>query len=379
MEQQQNAQQLAPLGFNKQRDRQYNTYFHIFDYSLCQKSNVHREGWEGPIVTHHPRTGEPKETWVERYDSIVAYIINCDKFNRSFDNGGNSMGFELTLLAGEQKALLTLEWIKPATKRFLKVARNIDFSKPVRISVFMSKSSTTPGKVGTGISFKQDVTGTIADPEQWPKVEEYWGRDRTTSDPQAIAQGYCPDAVQDGFTGKWDYSAQESFLGRDFQQYVMPVIKEVARQYGIVDQQEAQQQQVQTQQAPQQPPVDNRAMMNAARQNFNQQAQQPQQQQAPPQQFAPPPVNHAINALPNMGQQAGQVVQQGQFTPPAQTPDLRSMDKDWVAAQQAKQPPSMPAFVQQGQPQQFNPPPPDGFNFNDVAPQKPPTDDDVPF
>lgn len=219
-QQQQQAQAQQPEacveGFNAKSERTSGIYLSVFDGSICQKSKTPVDGWEGPIKTQNPQTKEDVLTYCYRYDSVVARIIDVQKYQKTFDSGGKSSGFNITLLAGDKKATLQLTWIEPTLKRFLKVARNIDFTKPVRISVFpITKPS---GKKSSAVSFKQ---GDGPDPQQWEKVEEFYNAQSED----------MPQPTQDDMDGSWDYKPQERFLGVRFAEDVLPKIKEIAAQY----------------------------------------------------------------------------------------------------------------------------------------------------
>ena len=201
-------------------------YFRVFDGSICQTSKEAREGWEGPIETTNPQDKTPVYTYIDRYDQVVARIVDVNKYQKTFDNGGKVSGFELTLLAGPRRAIFRLKWIEPVLKRFLKVAENIDFNKPVRISVF---STIKNGKKGTAVSFQQG-DGPV---DQWNKVNEFWGRDNAE----------LPQGVHDDMDDSWDYKEQNKFLGQKFAETVLPRIKAIAASHGI------------QQQAPQEAPV----------------------------------------------------------------------------------------------------------------------------
>lgn len=226
------------LGFFKKSANAGIPYFHIFDHSICQKSKTAAEGWEGPIETEHPQTKAKVHTWIMRYDSIAAYIADAEWFTKEFtkeQGGGRTAGIDLTLQAGKMRARLTLKWgangPDQVLKRFLKIAPNADWDKPLLISAFENRE----GK--QAVSFRQ---GDDPDPQKWTKVDEYWrrplGPDKKPdfSFPATGADGsIMPEPEQDEFTQKWDYSAQNKFLMRHFMTVTLPKLKAIAEAKGF--------------------------------------------------------------------------------------------------------------------------------------------------
>lgn len=226
------------LGFFKKSQNAGIPYLHIFDYSICQKSKVELPGWEGPIETAHPQTGATVHTWVMRYDSIAAYIIDTNRFKKEFtkeQGGGRASGMDVTLLAGTMRAVLKLKMQSngpdPMFKKFLQVAPNLDFEKPVLFSAFRGREGNL------AVSIRQ---GDDPDPQKWIRVEPYWTReldangkpDLTT--PMKGADGsIVPEPVHDEFADRWDYTAQNSFLLKYYFEKIEPKVKAIAERHNI--------------------------------------------------------------------------------------------------------------------------------------------------
>lgn len=226
------------LGFFKKSQNAGIPYFHIFDNSICQKSKVEVDGWEGPIPTQHPTTKKTVHTWVMRYDSIAAFIIDANRFKKEFtveQGGGKTSGLDILLLAGTMRAMLTLKWGQngpdPVLKRFLKVIPNVDLSKPLLISAFKNRE----GK--QAVSYRQ---GDDPDPQKWTKVDEYWRRSLDTdgkvdlNSPNKGADGsVLPEPEHDEFNDTWDYRHQNNFLMKYFMDNVEPRIKVIAAEHKV--------------------------------------------------------------------------------------------------------------------------------------------------
>lgn len=230
--------QDSNLGFFKRSAGSGIPYLRIFDGSICQTTKTETDGWEGPIETQHPITKAKVHTWVIRYDSLAAYIIDVERFKKEFSaeqGGGKTSGIELLLQAGGRNGKLTLNWGKngpdPVLKRFLKVAPNIDFNKPFLISAWKNNTNKQ------AVSFRQ---GTSPDPKQWEKVEEYWkrptGPDGKPLDGTAAAGAdgsILPPPIQDSFDESWDYSGQNRFLMMYFMEKIEPKIKAIAATHKV--------------------------------------------------------------------------------------------------------------------------------------------------
>lgn len=203
-------------GFNLKRGPSGMIYFNVFDGTLCQKTKEARDGWEGPIKTINPQDKSDVFTYVMRYDSLVGRIIDVNKYKKEFDNGGKTSGFNITIMAGSKRGILQLTWIEHTLKRFLKVAPNIDFEKPIRISVWPTK--TAKGKTKAAVSFKQ---GDDPDPENWVSIPEFYNKENED----------MPKAIYDEDNDEWDDKAQNRFLGERFAADTLPKIKEIAARY----------------------------------------------------------------------------------------------------------------------------------------------------
>lgn len=270
-------------GFNAKSERSQGIYLNVFDGTICQKSKSEIEGWEGPIKTQNPQTKEDVFTFVFRYGSIVARIIDVNKFQKTFDSGGKTSGFNITLLAGGKVATLQLRWLEDTLKRFLKVAPNLDFNKSVRIACFpIIKPS---GKRAVAVSFKQ---GDGPVPKDWPKVEEFYN----------TANEEMPHATQDEMDGTWDFKPQERFLGVKFSENTLPQIKQIAAQYPQFTTEAAQQTQPQATGHPQTERVSPTEFQKAKQDFAQSQPQIPAQASRAALQKPVPPKNPGQGVLP---------------------------------------------------------------------------------
>jgi hypothetical protein len=221
-------------GFYEGSGRSGQKYFQVFDFSICQRSKTEIEDWEGPITKQNPRTGEDVDSWVRRYDRLVARIIGFERKTIEFEKGGKATNWNFTLVAGSQKATLQLtgsaKQMEPVLKRLLKVAPNIDFERPLLISAWPSSKG---GEKKQAVSFRQ---GEGKDVDKWDKVPEYWQRELDDDDkPTGPSTGrdgtVLPQPVHDTEEDEWDYRDQNKFLINYFRDNIKPKIDEIAERY----------------------------------------------------------------------------------------------------------------------------------------------------
>jgi hypothetical protein len=239
-------------GFEKKTDKPRGTYFSLFKWRLALRSKTLVEGWEGPFETRNPQTDEIVNSYAEFYDRLVVRIINItrDKKDFSATGGGKVINWNLRVMAGSKKATIQFTQRDSALKRFLKVARNINFDKPIMISAWEGKRE---GKSHQAISFYQPsdelIAGATTDEgkaklknlDNWTKIEEYWKRpvDPTTHKPiedsDAVgADGTkLPRGVQDEDSDDWDYRDQDKFLIQQFREHIAPKMEVIAEKYGV--------------------------------------------------------------------------------------------------------------------------------------------------
>jgi hypothetical protein len=212
-------------------------YFRIFDKSICMTSKEPREGFEEkPIETRNPSSGAITKTYVKRFDRLVARIVGFRRDKKEFKGGGKGVQYSVYLMAGDKKASLQFMGTDPTFKRFLKVAPNIDFTRPILISAFPSKK-TKGGEVKwvTAISFRQGEGKNV---DQWTKVDEFWKRpvddegNPLLNKPAKGPDGSkLPPMVHDEDEDTWDSKQQDKFLREYFKEHVLPKIEAIEQKY----------------------------------------------------------------------------------------------------------------------------------------------------
>jgi len=122
-------------------------------FSLCQVSKTPRDGFEA-ITVQNPQTEDEVTKYVKRYDKVIGYITKIewrdteDKYDQQF------LSWNIHLDDGEgMKVVLSLDFDSAPSSRFMNLAENIDFTKPVEFSAWRDNSGKAPK---TAFAVKQD-------------------------------------------------------------------------------------------------------------------------------------------------------------------------------------------------------------------------------
>ena len=117
-------------------------YFRIFDRSICKKSSKPVEGWE-ETTTRNPSTGEDVFSWVKKYSFLIVRIVDLEIETVEFDGGGRVTNWNFTLAALDAEgkiahtATMQVGSKDMVLTRILKMGPNLDFSRPIYISVLV--------------------------------------------------------------------------------------------------------------------------------------------------------------------------------------------------------------------------------------------------
>lgn len=166
--------------------------------SIVQESKNQREGFS-PIEVVNVRSGATTVKYIKRYKKVIARIKKIDWYDREYEDT-RFMGWKLLLDDGDGTTCnLDLPFESRVGTRFMKLAENIDYSKPVEFSAWKDSDDKT------AFSVKQNEVNV---PQKY-----------TEKDP-----GDCPPPVQ-GFNKKWNFDAQKQFLHERMVQVVLPMVQ----------------------------------------------------------------------------------------------------------------------------------------------------------
>lgn len=169
-------------------------YLAIKHHGIVQESKHPREGFE-PIDIPL-RSGGFITKYVKFYDGVEAMVKKIEWYDREYD-GRPYKGWKLHLDANGTACVLDLDFNSRSAGRFMKLAENLDFSKPIEFSAWRdTDKDTTAFNVKQG-GQKVDQKYTMEEPGEMPPPKERLG-------------------------GKLDFGDQEDFLYGRMMRVVIP-------------------------------------------------------------------------------------------------------------------------------------------------------------
>ncbi len=178
--------------------RQSATWLQIVDGSICQKTNHEVEGWEEK-KTVNPKTGKEVISWIKKYEAIEdAYITGIRWYETPVEDT-TLLGWNVTFNADGQTLVLKLPLNQNPTKRFMKLADNIDFSQPVTVKAWKSHNKE---KNRDEVAFNVLQNGNT--------IPQKWNREN------------LPEAKQNAITKKWNFEDQDTFLVENMNNNIIP-------------------------------------------------------------------------------------------------------------------------------------------------------------
>lgn len=180
-------------------------------HSICEVSRKERNGFE-MIKVPDISTGEEITKYVKRYDTIEAMVTNIEwrDTKQQYDTRFQSWRIHLRNADGD-RAVLEIPFKTNACDRLMKLAENIDFSKPVEFRAWCDssgKKDKTAFYVGQRENDADEKSVTV--PQKYTRAN----------------MGNCPEAVQ-GIDG-WSYSAQLQYLHGQMMNVVIPRVQAAA-------------------------------------------------------------------------------------------------------------------------------------------------------
>jgi hypothetical protein len=129
----------------------------------------------------------------------------ADKYNKRY------FGFKLHLVEGIETYVIDMPYQSQILRRFLRLARSIDWSLPLSITIFKGRKKEGSGAEDTGVWFQQ----------RGETVKPYYSREQ----PHGM-----PEATQDPETHDWDFKPQQRWLVARLQSETIPDIATAAAQ-----------------------------------------------------------------------------------------------------------------------------------------------------
>lgn len=189
-------------GLQEQTDNR-TTFLVIKHSSIVQESKQPRDGFEAIEVTN-PRTDEKITKYIKRYNGVEALVCKIEWYEREHE-GTRYMGWKLHLDAAGVPCVLDLPFSSRAASRFMKLAENIDYGRPVEFRAWHDqKTDSTAFYVGQ-------------DGKSVPQLY-------TMENP-----GECPAPTKNRL-GKWNFDKQNEYLYDRMTQVVIPAVEQAGNE-----------------------------------------------------------------------------------------------------------------------------------------------------
>lgn len=160
------------------------------------------------IEVTNPKTGAVITKYGFRYDSVSGHVVKILKYDTERKYSTRYFGFKMHIVEGGETYVLDMPYNSQILRRFLRVARNIDWALPLSITVFKGKKEN--GLEELGVWFQQKAA----------TVKPYYTREQ----PHGM-----PEATHDPVEDAWDFKAQHRWLVARLIEETIPDIDAAAK------------------------------------------------------------------------------------------------------------------------------------------------------
>lgn len=169
-------------------------------YCICEISRKPREGFEA-IKVPDISSGEEITKYIKRYD-LEGIVTKIEWRDTKQEYEVRYQSWRIHVDANGTPVILEIKWKSAPSDRFMKVAENINFAKPVEFRAWQGRNQKT-GKPQAAFAIFQDGNNVPAKYKQGD-------------------MGECPEAVED--LDGWDFRAQLKFLHSQMLHVVIPKV-----------------------------------------------------------------------------------------------------------------------------------------------------------
>lgn len=159
------------------------------------------------ITVNNPSTGKPVTKYGYRFDTVTGRAVDLVKYDTEKKYEKRYFGFKIHLLDGADRYVLDMPYQSQILRRFLRVARSINWNLPLSITIFKGKG--TGDKKETGVWFRQ----------AGDTIKPYYSKEQPHG---------CPNAIFDKDEQKWDFKDQHRWLVAKLVEETIPDIQEAA-------------------------------------------------------------------------------------------------------------------------------------------------------
>lgn len=145
------------------------------------------------VEANNPATGSKVKKFGYIFDSISGHATKLVKYDTEQKYPKRYFGFKLHMVDGAETYVLDMPYSSQILRRFLRLARNIDWDLPLTITIFKGKKAPGAGVEGTGVWFQQ----------RGATVKPYYSKEQ----PHGM-----PEATFDSVEQTWDFKPQHRWL-----------------------------------------------------------------------------------------------------------------------------------------------------------------------
>ncbi len=182
-------------------------YLVVKHFALWRELKKRVEGCEEIEVTN-PKTKEVIRKFGYRFRDVSGKVVKLVKYDTERKYPTRYFGFKMHMQDGADMYVIDLPYNSQVLRRFLRIARNVDWSLPLSLTVFKGKKDD--GSEETGVWFQQ----------KGETVKSYYSRETPHGMPEAV---FHQDLQQ------WDFRAQHSWLVERLKLETIPDIEAAAR------------------------------------------------------------------------------------------------------------------------------------------------------
>ncbi len=184
-------------------------YLEVKHYRLWRSLKEKVEGCD-TVKTVNPQTSKEVIKYGYGFDTVGGRATKLEKYDTEKKYSKRYFGFKLHLADGADSYVIDMPYASQILRRFLRLARNIDWTLPVAITVFKGKKKEGAGMEDTGIWFQQ----------RGETVKPYYTKDEMHG---------MPEATYDKLENTWDFKAQHRWLVSRLQDETIPDIEAAAK------------------------------------------------------------------------------------------------------------------------------------------------------
>lgn len=189
----------------QERSESTGKFFVVKHHCICEESSKERPGFE-PVEVMNPQTKEVLIRFIKRYQTLEAMVTRIEWRDTEDKYDQRYMSWRIFLDTGNEKGVLEIPFHHRASSRFMKLAENIDFARPVEFRAWRD----TGGPVdATAFYVGQRASETD---EKSVSVPQKYTKDNP---------GECPPPVK-RMGGKWNFDDQMEFLHGRMMNVVIP-------------------------------------------------------------------------------------------------------------------------------------------------------------